>query len=203
MSSRWGGHFPAAVPSSVEVVDALLAAPARLGAVRVLAVDGPSGAGKTTFAAEVAGELRARQVDTVVVPTDHFATWAEPVSWWPRLVDGVLNPLAGDTPGCYRAVEWSSGQPRPGSWVRVPVPAVLVLEGVSAGRASVRPLLSLLCWMHMPDERARLECSVGRDGEAERVHLREWQHFERGWFAVDNPAACADSHVVKRYSVSD
>lgn len=194
---------PAAVPSSSDVVDALLAAPARLGDVRVLAIDGPSGTGKTTFAAAVAGELRARGGNTVVVPTDHFATWDDPVSWWPRLADGVLTPLSGGVPGGYRAVDWSSGQPRPGRWIHVPVPAVLLLEGVSAGRASVRPLLSLLCWMCGPDEGARLDKAVARDGEADRAHLRAWQDFERGWFAIDDTANRAKSHIVNSYNVSD
>lgn len=179
------------------VCDALLSAPARLGGVRVLAIDGPAGAGKTTFAAAVDEALRARGVDTAVVPTDHFATWDEPVSWWPRLIDGVLNPLAAGQPGRYRAVDWSSGQPRPGRSVAVPVPRVLLLEGVSSGRRSVRPGLSLLCWMAGPPEPTRLCRAVGRDGEAERAHLREWQRFERRWFAIDGAAAQADVHVLR------
>jgi len=173
---------------AAEAATRVLAAPPRLGSVRLLAVDGPSGAGKTRLAAEIGDVLRARGVETAQVSTDDFATWDEPVSWWPRLAAGVLEPLAEGRPGRYRRTEWSAhGQPYPGSWVDVPAADVLVLEGVSSGRRSVRGVVSVLCWLDHGDEAARLERAVGRDGEWSRPHLRAWQRFEAGWFAVDEP----------------
>jgi hypothetical protein len=177
------------------VIEALLAAPARLGRVRVLAIDGPSGAGKSTLAARVVAELTARGCRTALVSTDAFATWDDPVSWWPRLVDGVLRPLAGGVAGAYRRVDWSTGAPRPGELVRVAVPDVLVLEGVSSGRTSVRPLLSHLCWLSGGSEAARLAKTVARDGEAAQSELARWQRFERGWFAVDGTAEAAGTRL--------
>ncbi|OLT45403.1 hypothetical protein BJF85_19310 [Saccharomonospora sp. CUA-673] len=166
----------------------LSAAAPRLGAVRLLAIDGRSGAGKTRLAAEIVDVLTARHVDTALVSTDDFATWDEPVSWWPRLATGVLTPLAAGRPGRYRRTEWApDGRPHLGAWVDVPVPDVLVLEGVSAGRRSVRDVVSLLCWLEVGDPRVRLERAVARDGEWSRPHLRRWQRFESGWFAVDEP----------------
>jgi hypothetical protein len=174
------------------VIDALLAAPARLGGVRVLAIDGPSGAGKSTLAAQVVAELRARGCRTELVSTDAFATWDDPVSWWPRLVDGVLRPLADGVEGAYRRMDWTGGTPRPGELVRVPVPDVLVLEGVSSGRTSLRPLLSGLCWLSGGSAAERLARAVARDGVAAAGELGRWQRFERGWFAVDGTAEAAD-----------
>ncbi|WIY04903.1 uridine kinase [Amycolatopsis mongoliensis] len=177
------------------MIEALLAAPARLGAVRLLAVDGPSGVGKSTMAAQVAAGLRARGCRTELVSTDAFATWDDPVSWWPRLVDGVLKPLANGVEGAYRPMDWTGGAPRPGELVRVPVPEVLVLEGVSCGRTSVRPLLSHLCWLSGGPEAGRLARAVARDGEAARAELGRWQRFERGWFAVDGTSEAADTRL--------
>jgi hypothetical protein len=177
------------------VIEALLAAPARLGRVRVLAIDGPSGAGKSTLAAHVVAELTARGCHTALVSTDAFATWDDPVSWWPRLAGGVLRPLAGGVAGAYRAMDWSSGAPRPGELVRVAVPDVLVLEGVSSGRTSVRLLLSHLCWLSGGSESGRLARTVARDGEAARAELARWQRFERGWFAVDGTAGAAGTRL--------
>jgi hypothetical protein len=159
--------------------------------VRVLAIDGPSGAGKSTLAARVVAGLRARGCRTALVSTDAFATWDDPVAWWPRLADGVLRPLAEGRPGAYRRMDWSTGVPRPGELVRVTVPDVLVLEGVSSGRTSVRPLLSCLCWLSGGSEAARLARAVARDGEGAEAELGRWQRFERGWFAVDGTAAAA------------
>jgi hypothetical protein len=128
------------------------------------------------------------------VSTDHFATWADPVSWWPRLVDGVLDPLRRGEPGRYRRMDWSGEVPRLGDEVAVAVPDVLIVEGVSAGRWSVRPWLNFLTWVDLPDPAARLERAVARDGEHHRAALLAWQRFEIGWFAVDDTAAAADAH---------
>jgi hypothetical protein len=97
----------------------------RLGAVRLVAIDGPSGAGKTTFATRLA---RALPVDTAVVPTDAFLDgWAEPLSVWPALRSGLLDPLAAGRPGAYHAYDWTlrrfGAEATP-----VAVPIVLILE---------------------------------------------------------------------------
>jgi len=161
----------------------------------MLAIDGPSGAGKSTFASQVVDELRGRRVRTTLISTDAFATWDDPVSWWPRLAEGVLAPLEAGNAGSYRRVDWSSGEPLPGELVLVDVPEVLVVEGVSSGRTSVRPRLSWLCWLDGGDEPARLARSVARDGEASRNDLRRWQRFERGWFAVDGTRDAAGTRL--------
>ncbi|WP_254897497.1 uridine kinase [Amycolatopsis sp. Hca4] len=166
-----------------------------MGRVRVLAIDGPSGAGKSTLAAEVVAALTARGCRTALVSTDAFATWEDPVSWWPQLVDGVLRPLADGVPGAYRRMDWSTGTPRPGELVRVDVPDVLVLEGVSSGRTSARPLLSGLCWLAGGTEAERLARSVARDGVAAEAELARWQRFERGWFAVDGTPGAAGTRL--------
>jgi hypothetical protein len=75
---------------------------------------------------------------------------------------------------------------------------VLVLEGVSAGRHSIRPRLSALIWCDHPDQAERLERAVARDGEAARKHLARWQRFEQGWFAVDDTRQHADHIVTAR-----
>jgi len=164
--------------------------PPRLGDVTLVAVDGPSGSGKSTLADELAVDL-----DAVIIRTDDFATWDDPVAWWPRLRDGVLEPLAHARPGTYTRTEWSDGVPRPGAVITVNPPKVLLLEGVSAGRRSVRRLLSALVWRELPDRTERLERAVARDGEASRAPLTAWQRFEDGWFAVDGTETAADHRM--------
>lgn len=159
----------------------------RLGDVTLVAIDGPSGSGKSTLADELAADL-----DAVIIRTDDFATWDDPVAWWPRLRDGVLEPLARGRPGRYRKTEWTDGEPHPGAMITVNPPKVLLLEGVSAGRRSVRHLLSALVWREVPDPAERLARAVARDGESARAPLMAWQRFETGWFAVDGAKAAAD-----------
>jgi len=148
--------------------------------VRVIAVDGPSGAGKSTYAATLG---------LPIVPTDHFATWDDPVSWWPRLVSGVLVPLSRGESGRYRRMDWSGGSPVLGAEVLVPPTEVLVVEGVSAGRKAAARWLSQLVWVEAAES---LERAVYRDGERHRADLLRWKEFERGWFAVDDTRARAD-----------
>jgi uridine kinase len=164
--------------------------PPRLGKVTLVAIDGPSGSGKSTLADELAADLGA-----VIVRTDDFATWDDPVAWWPRLRDDVLEPLAHGRAGQYTRTEWTNGSPHPGAKITVNPPKVLLLEGVSAGRRSVRPLLSALVWREVPDPAERLARAVARDGEGARAPLIAWQRFETGWFAVDGTKAAADHTV--------
>jgi uridine kinase len=161
--------------------------PPRLGGVRLVAIDGPSGSGKSTLARSVAAELGA-----TVISTDDFATWDDPVAWWPRLAGGVLWPLAEGRPGGYRKTGWTGGEPHPGEIITVNPPKVLLLEGVSAGRRSIRRRLSALIWCEVPDRGERLSRAVARDGESSRKPLMAWQEFEDGWFAVDGTKAAAD-----------
>lgn len=161
--------------------------PPRLGRTTLVAVDGPSGSGKTRYAARL-----ARELDATVVSTDDFATWDDPVSWWPRLVEGVLKPIGEGRPGGYRKTEWTGGHPHPGAYRRIEVPDVLVIEGVSAGRRSITDTLSYLVWCELPDPAERLARAVARDGEQARNDLVSWQKFEHGWYAVDQTKARAD-----------
>ncbi|GAA1238600.1 hypothetical protein GCM10009676_24060 [Prauserella halophila] len=190
-----------AVDPAHDLADRVLAAPPRLGAARLVVIDGPSGAGKSHLAARVVDVLRGRGADPALVSTDDFATWDDPVSWWPRLTAGVLRPVEAGRPGRYRRTEWTdAGDPVPGAQVDVPVPGVLVLEGVSSGRRSVRDSTSVLCWLDHADRTARLERALARDGEWSRPHLERWQRFETGWFAVDEPWNAADVRYSSEWS---
>jgi uridine kinase len=174
------------VPS--ELVSAVLDAQPRLGDVRLVAIDGPSGSGKSVLADRLVAAL---PTTTALVRTDDFATWDDPVSWWPRLRHGVLEPIKAGQPGRYRRTEWVDGTPRPGQTITVEVPEVLIIEGVSAARRSVRPMISVLVWCELADPARRLRRAVARDGEQAREHLLRWQRFESGWFAVDDPRTTA------------
>lgn len=175
------------------LADAILRAEPKLGRIRLVAIDGPSGSGKSTLAREIDDALRARGVRTALISTDDLATWDNPVAWWPELRAGLLDELAQGRIGRYRKNDWSSGEPRPGELITIEPPEVLLVEGVSSGRSSVRPLLSHLCWIEQETESERLEFAVRRDGEHEREHLAKWQRFEKAWFAVDDPRTHANT----------
>ena len=158
--------------------------------VRVIAIDGPSGSGKSMYADALVAGLRADGASVALVRADHFATWRRPASWWPAMAEGVLEPLLAGRPGSYRPWVWSGTgaiwSVSPGPAVQVPVPEILVLEGVTSARRSIADRLDRALWVEWGDEPGRLERAAARDGEASRPLLRSWQLFERGWFAVDD-----------------
>ncbi|MBQ0901921.1 hypothetical protein KBX63_07810 [Micromonospora sp. U21] len=183
----------AVVEAYAELARRVLAGPARLGRTRLVAVDGPSGAGKSRFAAHLADALAALPggARPPVVHTDDLLDgWDDQLTFWPRLDEWVLGPLRAGRPGSYRRYSWVRRcfLPRP-----VPVPAapVLILEGVSAARAVVRPELSLAAFVTAPAS-LRLARAVARDGAEILPELRRWHAGESAHFAADDTAARAD-----------
>ena len=151
----------------------------------IVAIDGPSGAGKSTFADRLMAVLHDVGTSAVLVRTDDFATWDDPVGWWPELDEEVIRSYWRGHDFRYHPRVWRDGRPETGPRVWVRWEPLLVIEGVSSARAPVRRQLTRALWLDGGDESERLERAVARDGEDERRHLIRWQNFERGWFAVD------------------
>lgn len=66
---------------------------AALRPVRLVAIDGPGGAGKSVFAARLARAFAGLQ-EVTVLHTDDFASWETPAGWWPRLEPYAEAPPA-------------------------------------------------------------------------------------------------------------
>src|SRR5215212_9991964 len=87
-----GRHRERDIPADRQLLARIRGASAPAGmSTRIVAVDGPGGAGKSTLAAALAAEL-----DAPVVHTDDFASWDNPLDWWPRAIHQVLEPLTRD-----------------------------------------------------------------------------------------------------------
>ncbi|GIH20315.1 uridine kinase family protein [Rugosimonospora africana] len=161
---------------------AVLRAPARLGAVRVVAVDGPTGAGKTTFAERLAGALSAAGATVSVVHTDDLLDgWGDQFTFWPRLAEGVLDPLREGRPGRHPVYDW--GQGRFDATREVPVADVLIVEGTTTTRPEARGQLSLSVFVSAPAD-LRLNRVVARDGAAVREPLLRWMDAEAEYFVA-------------------
>jgi hypothetical protein len=172
----------------------VLATPARLGPVRLVAVDGPAGSGKSTFAGRLADALREAGARVEVVHTDDLLEgWADIVSFWPRFEAWVLDPLRHGRDAAYRLYDWHAA--RFGEeWRALPVPDVLVVDGVTSARREVRAELSFGVFVTAPRE-LRLARGVARDGEALRLEWLAWMAGEDGHFAADDTAAHVDVRV--------
>jgi len=169
-----------------EVVAAALAAPPRLGPVRVVVVDGPAGSGKSTFA----DALAAAGADAVLHLDDLYEGWSGlEGSLWPRLAAQVLEPLRRGRPGRYQRYDWGTGDFA--EWVDVPVPSLLVVEGCGSARRAADPLASVRVWVEAPPE-LRLERGIARDGETLRPQWGRWMGDEAAHFRLERTRERAD-----------
>lgn len=121
-----------AVRTYAELAAEIYAAPPRLGAVRLVTVDGPSGSGKSTLADRLETAL-SRQGSVASVELEAlYAGWTLEGAWQ-RLNDWVLEPLAAGWAGGFHPYDWVTESWSPG-WCAVPVSQVLVVEAAGARR---------------------------------------------------------------------
>jgi uridine kinase len=155
---------------------------------KIVAIDGFAGAGKSTLA-EAVGRERAG----TVLHTDDFASWDEPLEWWPRLLTQVLEPLAANQTGRYQRYDWVSQQLA--EWHEIAPGGLLILEGVSSCRAAFRPYLSYSVWVDTPAD-VRMERGLERDGADARPLWLQWMAEENEWAKNESPKEHVDLVVL-------
>ncbi|MFC5148653.1 uridine kinase family protein [Streptomyces aureoversilis] len=174
-----------------ELAPWLLAQPPSLGPVRLVAVDGHAGSGKTTFS----GRLAAALGGAPVLHLDDLATHEELFEWTGRLREQVLDPLGRGETARFRPYDWVARR-FAGEREIAPEPVVLV-EGVGAGRRALRPHLACLLWMELPHEHS-WERGQLRDGAELSDFWDGWMRAERGHFAADPTRPYAELLILQR-----
>jgi uridine kinase len=139
----------------------------RPGPVRLVAIDGPGGSGKSTFAAR----LSSATGDAPVIHTDDFASADNPINWWPRLLEQVIGPLVSGRAAHYQRYDWPTESLA--EWHTVEPSKVVIIEGVTAARSEWSRHLSFTIWIDTPRE-VRLARAVERDGEDA---LDDWEFW--------------------------
>ncbi|MEU7900837.1 hypothetical protein AB0B45_49425 [Nonomuraea sp. NPDC049152] len=159
--------------------------PPSCGLTRVVAVDGPAGSGKTTFAGRLGPALGAQ-----VVHSDDFPVpWEQgPGPWFAELEARVLRPLGEGRPGAFRRYDWARGVYA--EEVSVPVAPVLVIEGVGTARRTAP--VSFRVWVEAPRD-VRMARVLERDGPELEPRWVEWFAAEDRWFAEDGTRRRADA----------
>jgi uridine kinase len=166
-----------------ELAREILALP---GDVRLVGVDGCGGAGKTTFAARLAHAAGGAPV----VHTDDFASFDEPIDWWPRMLADVVEPLCAGEPARFRPYDWVARR-LASDPVTVPLAPLVVIEGVGATRRAWRDRLVMRIWVDAPRE-VRLRRGLERDGEHMHEFWSWWMSEEDRYVADEQPAKAAD-----------
>ncbi|QEU95766.1 uridine kinase family protein [Streptomyces kanamyceticus] len=165
------------------LAEALRGLPPSCGPVRLVAIDGHAGSGKSTFARRLADAFDGVFAGVPVLRLDDIASHDALFAWTERLHRAVLGPLSRGEAAHYAVYDWTERRFGPADRVLPPAPVVIV-EGVGAGRAALRPFLAQLLWMDVPQEEAWAR-GRQRDGQVQSDFWDGWEPAERRHFAED------------------
>jgi uridine kinase len=170
-----------------ELAARVWSSPARLGEVRLVAIDGPAGSGKTTLAGRLATALG--DAASLVHLEDLYAGWTM-TGAVARLGAGVLRPLADGRTGTYHRYDWAAERFVPDP-TPVPIRPVLLVEGCGSSPRSLDPWTTLRIWVEAPVG-LRVARGLARDGADQEPQWRRWQLTEAAEFAREDTRARAD-----------
>lgn len=157
----------------------------RAGVTRVIAVDGRSGAGKTSLA----GILRDALAAPVVSLEDLYGGWDGLEHGIDLLVSEVLEPLTAGRAALVPRYDWVAKK-----WAE-PVsrdpPEILIVEGVGAGARRAAAYASVLVWLEATPV-IRKKRALDRDGETFAPHWDQWAAQEDAMLAREHTPERAD-----------
>ena len=168
-------------------------------AVMVVCIDGPAGAGKTTLAQK----LNAAISDSAVVHMDDlYGGWAEGLGQplFERVLAQVVNPHLNGERIAFTAWDWHNNKWGPTK--TVPTARVLILEGVGACSAPLRPQAALTIFLDASSEVA-MHRAIARDGEQLRSELSRWVIAQDEFYVRDATRAQCDVVIAIDYSENE
>ena len=117
--------------AGVNLREVLSSRQSKVGNTVFIAVDGRGGSGKSTLANWLSEKCMRS------VQTDDFASWDNPLNWWPLVIERVFQPIksGAKTLSYPRSKWWENYHPDP--VVNQPVTDIMILEGVSASREGI------------------------------------------------------------------
>ncbi|MFT3834296.1 MAG: uridine kinase [Micropruina sp.] len=182
----------------------------------MVAIDGVDGAGKTTFAGDLAAELTDSGLTVIRISLDNFLNPAEvrhaqgrtsPEGFiadtydYERFVDDVLEPLGSEGCGRYRSKSYDFGTETPLTppWQVAPDAAVVVVDGLFLHRdrlrnARGRKVWDLSVWLDVPAEESvrRLAERDGSPSDVDDPRIRRYVEGQRLYIERYRPAERAD-----------
>ncbi|HEY8702966.1 MAG TPA: chorismate-binding protein [Arthrobacter sp.] len=161
----------------------------------IIAIDGRSGAGKTTLAIELAARLRTHHKVSLFHLEDIYPGWNGLTAGIERYVSTVLKPLSSGEPATWTSWDWTKHYDGD---TRVTMPAeIVIVEGVGAAAEEARPLLTAVIWADSPEELRRTR-AMNRDGGTYEPFWDQWAGQEDAWLAGDDVPRQADIRVLNR-----
>ena len=155
---------------------------APVNGIRIVGVDGRSGAGKSFLASRLSSLLSAP-----IIEIDDFVSWECFAGWWPRFDEQVLSPLLAGRDATYQARDWTDWYGSTlGSWKTQRWSPTVILEGVTCTRRETVGRLAYTIWVEAPAN-MRLARGMARDTNfpGKENLWKQWMHEENEFFTAD------------------
>ncbi|MEU3018659.1 MULTISPECIES: AAA family ATPase [unclassified Nocardiopsis] len=165
--------------------------------VRVVAVEGRSGSGKSTVADHLCRALAKRGEPVALLPMeDLYPGWDGLAESCVLLREWVLDPLGRGRAPAWHRYDWESGS-FDTAWTALPDDLLtgggtLVVEGCGSGAAPVRGACDLLVWVEAAEPTRARRLDARQDAPQYGPHRARWARQEEALYAVDPPWERAD-----------
>jgi uridine kinase len=151
--------------------------------VTLLAIDGPAGAGKTTFAAKLEAELSVNGTVRVIHMDDLYNGWenalSNPLS---EILDRISTAHLAGREFVIKIFNWHTMTFDREE--KIAPTDYLIIEGVGAAQQIVRETGATTYWLEIEPE-IGLQRVLDRDGAHIEVQMRQWQVDQEKHFARD------------------
>jgi len=180
--------------AQLELVLIRLDAVPRTDGRSLIAIDGPSGAGKTTLSTQLAHRLAAQvvQVDDFYRSTSERTVADRAETGWEfdlgRLKEQVLVPLSAGRPGSYQRYDWPTDHLA--DWREVH-PGIVFVEGVYSLRSDLRGFYSFSIWVAC-NPATCLGRMLEREDSRPILQLEYWMAEEASYLASQRPDSAAN-----------
>lgn len=156
----------------------------------LIAIDGPAGAGKTTLAAKLEGDLSHDNSVSVIHMDDLYAGWENALDEkLTQKLKKIVEAFTSHEPFTISIFNWSTNSFD--SSRRIEPTDILIIEGVGAGQKVVRESGATLYWLEI-EPSIGLERVLARDGHEYELQMRRWQVDQERFFERDLTRNYAD-----------
>ena len=147
------------------------------------AIDGPAGAGKTTYAAQLEAELSLNATVKIIHMDDLYNGWDNALSnALSEILDRISTAHLAGRECVIKKFNWSTMEFD--SEEMITPTDFLIIEGVGAAQQIVRESGAITYWLDIEPE-IGLQRVLARDGAHIEVQMRQWQIDQDKHFARD------------------
>ncbi len=168
----------------------------------LVAIDGRSGAGKSTIAKQIASRLNG-----IAISSDDFWIGGSDEEWdkctpqeksdraidWKRIRTEVLEPLLEGKPAVWRSFNWKTGVGLTDECIKAKPTKIIVLDGAYSSRPELQDIIDLSILVEISEDTNRRERLIKREGKdyMSSWHKR-WDPAEDYYFSSVRPKSSFD-----------